>query len=125
MKSKEELKRLAYENACCRCQYYENKKCNNKDTCVWKQIISDLEEYESIVDCLADYNLDITRLREICIFYLMKKDYLKKLEKAIEIIKPHLYFHKLTEKISFIDYVIDAKDNKENYDLLKEVFGND
>lgn len=46
MKSIEELKRLAYENACCRCQYYENEKCNNKDTCVWKQIEQDLEKLD-------------------------------------------------------------------------------
>ena len=48
MTGKEELKRLAYENACCRCQYYENEKCNNKDTCVWKQIIQDLEKLEKL-----------------------------------------------------------------------------
>jgi len=55
MKSKEELKRLAYENACCRCQYYENEKCNNKDTCVWKQIIQDLDQLEKIKSIVDDY----------------------------------------------------------------------
>ena len=52
MTSKEELKRLAYENACCRCQYYENEKCNNKDTCVWKQIEQDLEKLEKAIEII-------------------------------------------------------------------------
>lgn len=48
MKSIEELKRLAYENACCRCQYYENEKCNNEDkgSCVWRFLIRELERLD-------------------------------------------------------------------------------
>lgn len=50
MKPIKELKRLAKENACCRCQYFKNKKCNNKDvkSCVWKQITRELEKLEYI-----------------------------------------------------------------------------
>lgn len=45
MNALEELKRLAYENACCRCQYYDNGKCkNDKGECVWLSIQKELEK---------------------------------------------------------------------------------
>lgn len=43
-KELEELKRLAYENACCRCQYYIDNKCINKGECVWLNIETALKE---------------------------------------------------------------------------------
>lgn len=48
MNGLEELKRLAYENACCRCQYYENGKCQNKGECVWSSIEKELKAFEII-----------------------------------------------------------------------------
>ena len=40
-----------------------------------KNIIEqDLEELESIKSCLADYSLDITNLREICMYYKMQEN---------------------------------------------------
>ncbi len=42
MNGLEEFKRLAYENACCRCQYHENGKCQNKGECVWSNIEKEL-----------------------------------------------------------------------------------
>jgi len=42
----EELKRLAYENACCRCQYYIDKKCTNKHECIWLDIEKELRDGE-------------------------------------------------------------------------------
>lgn len=45
-KGLEELQRLAYENACCRCQYFIDKKCTNKGECVWKTIEKELKERE-------------------------------------------------------------------------------
>lgn len=47
-KGLEELKRLAYENACCRCQYCIDNKCTNKGECVWKTIENELKEYEQL-----------------------------------------------------------------------------
>lgn len=47
-KGLEELKRLAYENACCRCQYYINNQCVNNNECVWKTIGKDLKALEII-----------------------------------------------------------------------------
>lgn len=43
MNGLKELKRLALENACCRCQYYNNGKCENKDKCVWLEIADELK----------------------------------------------------------------------------------
>ena len=34
---------LAYNNACCRCQYYKNKICTNKDKCAWVLIKDELQ----------------------------------------------------------------------------------
>ena len=48
MKGLEELKRLAYEIACCRCQYYIDNKCTNKGECVWKIIEQELKALEII-----------------------------------------------------------------------------
>ena len=47
-KGLEELKRMAYENACCRCQYYIDKKCTNNYECVWKTIEKELKALEII-----------------------------------------------------------------------------
>ena len=59
----EELKRLAYENACCRCQYYIDKKCTNKGECIWLDIEKELEDKEkqesalkTISDIIRDFN---------------------------------------------------------------------
>ena len=43
VKDLEEAKRLAYEIACCRCQYYIDNKCTNESECAWKTIKEDLE----------------------------------------------------------------------------------
>ena len=47
-KGLKELKRLAYENACCRCQYYIDNKCTNEGECVWKTIEKELKALEII-----------------------------------------------------------------------------
>ena len=48
-KGLEELRRMARENACCRCQYHEDGECyNNKGECVWKTIEKDLKTLETI-----------------------------------------------------------------------------
>ena len=44
----EALNRLAFENACCRCEYYINNKCENKDKCVWLTIKQSLQRLEAI-----------------------------------------------------------------------------
>ena len=49
-KGLEALKRIAYENACIRCQYYVDKQCWNKGECVWKDIEKELEILEIIVE---------------------------------------------------------------------------
>ena len=61
----EELKRLAYENACCRCQYYIDKKCTNNFECVWKTIEQELKRLEEI-DNGADVLVQINRYNELC-----------------------------------------------------------
>ena len=48
-KGLEEFKRLAYENACCRCQYYIDKKCTNKHECIWLDIEKELKALKIIV----------------------------------------------------------------------------
>lgn len=48
IKGLEELKRMAYENACCRCQYYKDKECTNKGNCVWKTIEINLKALDII-----------------------------------------------------------------------------
>ena len=47
-KELETLERLAYENACCRCQYYKSNECFNKGECVWKTIEKDLKRLEQL-----------------------------------------------------------------------------
>lgn len=54
-----ELKRMAYENACCRCQYYIDKKCTNKGECVWKTIEKELKEYETFKTGLILGNMSV------------------------------------------------------------------
>lgn len=49
-KGLKELKRMAYENACCRCQYYINNKCTNKGECVWKTIEKELKEPINLIN---------------------------------------------------------------------------
>ena len=46
----DELNRLAYENACIRCQYYVDGKCFNRGECVWKGIREELEAFKVIKD---------------------------------------------------------------------------
>lgn len=48
-KGLEELKRMAYENACCRCQYYIDKKCSNNGECVWKTIEKGLKAFDIVL----------------------------------------------------------------------------
>ena len=55
-KGLEELKRLAYENACCRCQYYIDKKCTNNVECVWKTIEKELKELEERREMMRRFN---------------------------------------------------------------------
>lgn len=57
-KGLEELKRLAYENACCRCQYYIDNQCTNKGECVWKTIEKELKDYQEIKEIAKHYNWD-------------------------------------------------------------------
>lgn len=52
-KGLEELERLAYENACCRCQYWSEKGCSlhyqdNYRSCVWLCIERELKAFETI-----------------------------------------------------------------------------
>ncbi len=92
-------------------------------------VLKDLEELESIKSCLADYNLDITQLRKICMFYLMNKDYLKKLESEIQIRidtlqKRQEYLNSCTGDM---ECYIEFNFNRKKLELLfelKEVFKN-
>ena len=62
-KGLDELKRLAYENACCRCQYYIDNKCINKGECVWLIIEQELKAFK----LLLSYGISYNDLREIII----------------------------------------------------------
>ena len=42
------LNELAYNNACCRCQYFIDKKCTNKDECIWKCLEKHIKALEII-----------------------------------------------------------------------------
>lgn len=49
----ETLEKLAYENACCRCQYYDKKGCSlsyrsNERSCFWLDIEKELKAFEII-----------------------------------------------------------------------------
>ena len=69
-KGLEELRRLAYENGCCRCQYWKDKKCNNGYECVWLDIEKELKALEIIKEknvsiywvknscCVDEYNYE-------------------------------------------------------------------
>lgn len=58
-KGLEELKRLAYENACCRCQYHKDGECrNDKGECVWKTIEKELKDYSEIKEIAKHYHWD-------------------------------------------------------------------
>ena len=58
-KGLEELKRLAYENACCRCQYHKDGECHNdKGECVWKTIGKELKDYSEIKEIAKHYHWD-------------------------------------------------------------------
>lgn len=59
MNGLEELKRLAYENACCRCQYYGKKGCslcvsNDQESCIWIEIENELKAFHILVHSLAE-----------------------------------------------------------------------
>lgn len=55
-KGLEKLKKLAYENACCRCQYYIDKKCTNKHECIWLDIKKELTDYAEIKEIAKHYH---------------------------------------------------------------------
>ncbi len=65
MSALEELKRLAHENACCRCQYYENGECKNKGECVWSNIEKELKALEII----KKKNIDLELLTSVSYVY--------------------------------------------------------
>ena len=112
-KGLKELKRLAYENACCRCQYYIDKKCTNNYECVWKTIekeLKDKEKFEELVNTDLDLFMKMVDIKGLI------EDY-QKFKKALEIIK----------KIpSFEDYLWEVYANyndliKEEFNFIKEV----
>lgn len=78
-KGLEELKRMAYENACCRCQYCIDNKCTNKGECVWKTIEEELKELEECREMMKRFN-------EACVPMILDNETEKKL-KVLEIIK--------------------------------------
>lgn len=116
-KGLEELKRLAYENACCRCQYYTDNKCTNKDTCVWLEIETKLKDYEELEEKLG---FDPT---------IFKQDFetLMKEHKALEIIKKkNVCIHDLKKSETLKEYNScrewgDEELTQKEYKLLKEV----
>ena len=122
----EELKRLAYENACCRCQYYIDKKCTNKGECVWKVIKQELEEYES-------HKVFLDNVKKGKVTYTPRDTWEKERRelKALKIIKECLvsefkFFEKDGEYfiLFYFDEIHELTfklKNKEEYDLLSEV----
>ena len=54
-KNLDDLKRLAFENACIRCQYYVDKQCWNRCECVWKNIEKALKALEIIKEKKVNY----------------------------------------------------------------------
>lgn len=104
-KELENLKRLSYENACCRCQYYIDNKCSNKGECIWLNIetaLDRLEELEELVNVLAIREHRLTEETD-------------KQHRVLEIIK----------ECVGIDMILFNADQygltKEEFDLLKEV----
>ena len=53
-KGLEALKELKYFNACCRCQYYIDKQCTNKDECCYMSIEKELKALEIIKNKSVD-----------------------------------------------------------------------
>lgn len=47
-KVSEDVRRLAYENACHQCQYWEDDSCTNKGECVWSSIENEAKAFELI-----------------------------------------------------------------------------
>ena len=127
-KGLEELKRLAYENACCRCQYYIDKKCTNNGECVWKTIEKELKELEERREMMRRFNeacvpmildnkteqklkaLEIIKEKEVSIDYLMVSINYDK-EKALD------YYNQWTMEYGIICLPL----TQEEYDLLKEI----
>ena len=111
-KGLEELKRLAYENACCRCQYYIDNKCTNKGECVWKTIEQELKRKENLA-AMCDRLAKLLGLKEQD--YLELETLITKKLKALEIIKNYGYFDEQGDLIIHL-----PTNRKEEYDLLKE-----
>ena len=59
MKNKQSFEDLKYYSACCRCQYYIDKKCTNKHECIWLDIEKDLKILGIIIK--KRVNLDYLR----------------------------------------------------------------
>lgn len=117
-KSLEELKRLAYENACRYCQYYIDKKCTNEGECVWKTIEQELKDYYELKDKLGI--TDVT-----------KADYFKMFDqsRAWEIVKNkavNLYYIEIVNNyINYnrcIDEFFGNYEHRDIYYLTKEEF---
>jgi len=53
MKNQQGFEDMKYYSACCRCQYYIDKKCTNKGECVWKNIENELKEKDELAQALS------------------------------------------------------------------------
>ena len=102
-----ELKRMAYKNACCRCQYYIDKKCFNKDECVWKTIEQDLKAYHELETMHEELAKAYNKLCQEKLEWLKQKQ-------ALEVIKKCPF--DLLEWAKNYDYANDTN----YYELLKE-----
>ena len=114
-KGLEELKRLAYENACCRCQYYIDKKCTNNYECVWKTIEKELKELEERREMMRRFN-------DACVPMILDNEIEKKL-KALNVILSHLSIVEPINDTTLI-FDIDLWDTgkqKEDFKFIKEM----
>ena len=118
MKNKQSFNDIKYYSACCRCQYYIDKKCTNKGECIWLDIEKELKRLEEI-DNGAHVPVHINRYNELC-----------DKEKALEIIKSkEINMHSLFLHLKRFDSpdgynaLVGAKYQitQEEWDFLKEV----
>ena len=104
MESKEEFKRLAYENACCHCQFFINNECYSPyNTCVWYLIQKDLDRLEKY-----DKAKEIIKKKKVSVTYILylSKAYVKELQLDVY-------------NSQFIDNI-----TQEEFNLIVEAFGN-
>ena len=57
------LDKLAYQDACCHCEYYINDVCTNKTGCFWtdlKKALTDYQKFEELVKtkCVVSFAKD-------------------------------------------------------------------